>query len=239
MLELSYDLHIHSCLSPCGDNEMTPANIVGMAYLKGLDVIAITDHNTCKNCKAAIEIAKQFNLTVLCGMELTTAEEVHLLCLFAELEKALEFGDFVYSKLFKINNNEKIFGEQIVCDANDEVIQKEPYLLINAVDIDFFTACEVAEKYGGVAIPAHIDKSSNSVISNLGFIPADASFNCVELKDIGNYERLFQSDACLCDYKIITNSDAHFLGDINEAVNHLSCKSKSPQDIIQTLRNRI
>ena len=99
MIPLHYDLHIHSCLSPCGDNESTPGNIVGMAVVKGLDVIALTDHNTCKNCAAAMAIGKEYGITVIPGMELTTSEEVHVLCLFHTLEDAMGFDAFVEPRI--------------------------------------------------------------------------------------------------------------------------------------------
>ena len=105
MPELNYDLHIHSCLSPCGDDDMTPANIVGMAVIKGLDLIAVTDHNSCKNCPAVLTMADAYGLTALPGMELTTSEEVHVVCLFADLKDALAFDEYVYSRLMPIPNN--------------------------------------------------------------------------------------------------------------------------------------
>lgn len=95
---LYYDLHLHSCLSPCGDDDMTPANIVGMAAVKGLDVIALTDHNSCKNCPAAIHHGQQYGVIVIPGMELCTIEEVHIICLFPELDAALAFDQYVYSR---------------------------------------------------------------------------------------------------------------------------------------------
>jgi len=167
VIPLTYDFHIHTCLSPCADDDMTPANIVMMAALKGLDVIAITDHNTCRNCKAAIEIGKKNNILVLPGMELTTSEEVHVICLFAELEDAMMFDSYVYERLIKVKNKESIFGNQLVVDEDELVLEREEYLLINATTIGFSDVYDVVTAYHGVMIPAHIDKSSNSVISNL------------------------------------------------------------------------
>ena len=45
-MKLYYDLHLHSCLSPCGSDDMTPADLAAMCALAGLDVVALTDHNT-------------------------------------------------------------------------------------------------------------------------------------------------------------------------------------------------
>ena len=104
MDSLFYDFHIHSCLSPCGDDEMTPANLVGMAKVKGLDVIALTDHNSCRNCPAAIVHGEQYGITVIPGMELCTVEEVHVICLFPDLPSALAFDAYVYERLLPIRN---------------------------------------------------------------------------------------------------------------------------------------
>lgn len=108
MMTVTYDLHIHSCLSPCGDEDMTPGNIVGMAMLKGLDVIAITDHNSCKNCQVAMKAGDEYGVLVIPGMELTTMEEVHVVCLFETWEEAMEFDGFVYDSLMNIQNEEDI-----------------------------------------------------------------------------------------------------------------------------------
>ncbi|MCR5432718.1 MAG: PHP domain-containing protein, partial [Lachnospiraceae bacterium] len=137
MHSISYDLHIHTCLSPCGDNDNTPANIIGMAALKGLDVIAITDHNTSRNCAPAIELGKEYGVLVVPGMELTTMEEIHVLCLFPELDAALDFDRYVYERLQKIENDPKVFGHQYGVDAEEKILFEEPYLLINATDIPF------------------------------------------------------------------------------------------------------
>ena len=112
MVKLSYDLHLHSCLSPCGDDDMLPSNIVGMAALKGLDVIAITDHNSCKNCPAVIKLAEAYGVIAIPGMEICTSEEVHVLCLFSTLEKAMAFDEYVHVRIPPFPNDEIIFGKQ-------------------------------------------------------------------------------------------------------------------------------
>lgn len=238
MLKLSYDLHIHSCLSPCGSEDMTPANIVQMACLKELDIIAVTDHNSCRNCPAVLSLAEKLGITAIPGMELCTTEEVHVLCLFADLQDALAFNTYVYSKLVKFPNNEKIFGRQELYDAEDHLTGTESYLLINATDISFDSLEALMKEYHGVYIPAHIDKGSNSLISNLGFIPPDASFPCAELKDIGKREEFLQMHPYLSECNIITNSDAHSLEYISEPINHMYAVSKNREDIIMALKTR-
>ena len=111
--QVTYDLHIHSCLSPCGDEDMTPANIVGMAVVKQLDVIALTYHNTCKNCPAFLKVAKEYGVTAIPGMELTTREEVHVVCLFEQLEDAMRFDTYVYERLLNVKNEEKILEHSL------------------------------------------------------------------------------------------------------------------------------
>lgn len=235
MNKLYYDLHIHSCLSPCGDDDMTPANIVGMAVVNNLDVIAITDHNTCRNCGPAIEMAKEYGIIVIPGMELCTSEEVHILCLFSNLENAMRFSDYVYSQLIKVKNKEEIFGKQEVYNNKDEIIDYEPYLLINASNISFNQVDSLVKEYGGIMIPAHIDKNSNSVFSNLGFIPPESKFNTIEFASKENIEKFYKQHQGLDNYNVIINSDAHYLGNINQRSNYIECTSKDIGDILQMI----
>lgn len=209
-----YDLHLHSCLSPCGDDGMTPATIVGLAKLGGLDFIALTDHNTVKNCPYALEAGRFYDLPVIPGMELCTREEVHVVCLFDSLPGALAFGDAVYEKLPDIANDEEIFGHQYICNTDDEVVGKLDKLLINACDISIYDAVPMAARFGGIAYPAHVDKSANSVLSNLGFLDADMGFTIAELADIAKAPDLLQRGLLPPDIKTITNSDAHYAKDI-------------------------
>jgi len=236
MISLSYDLHLHSCLSPCGDDDMTPGNIVGMAVIKELDVIALTDHNSCRNCPDFMKQAGEYGIIAIPGMELCTVEEVHVVCLFKTLEDAMNFDQYVYHKLVRVPNNESIFGKQEICNEEDEVIGNEPYLLINAADIPFDQVYDLVSEFHGIMIPAHIDKNANSVLSNLGFIPPDSKFTCVELKDMANLHEIRKSNPYLNKCKIISNSDAHYLENMNESVNYLYTKSKQIKDILQSLQ---
>lgn len=217
---------------------MTPANIIGMAKLKELDVIAITDHNTCRNCEVAMQLGEENGVLVLPGMELTTQEEVHVVCLFSNLADALSFDKYVYQQLIKIENNEKIFGQQIVVDAKERVICHEPYLLINATNIAFSDVYELMERFHGIMIPAHIDKNSNSLISNLGFVPPDSRFECVEVKDETKLEVLLKSNTYLYNCNVIMNSDAHSLADISEPIHILHAFARTKIDVIEALVKR-
>ncbi|MBE6839273.1 MAG: PHP domain-containing protein [Ruminococcus sp.] len=238
MVRLSYDLHIHSCLSPCGDDDMLPSNIVGMAALKELDVIAVTDHNSCLNCPAVMKLAEAYGVTAIPGMELTTAEEVHVVCLFPTLEKALEFSEYVYSKLLPFPNDETVFGKQQIVDEDDNVVGKVENLLINATDIYFYELYDLLKEYDGLMIPAHVDKSANSLLSNLGFIPPDSRFKTAEIKHIGFMEDILEKNPYLKDCVIISDSDAHYLENINEPINFIEAESKSIADVFKALRGK-
>ncbi len=238
MHRFSYDLHIHSCLSPCGDEDMTPANIVGMAALKELDIIAVTDHNSCKNCPAVLHWAENYNLIALPGMELCTIEEVHALCLFADLEAAMSFDNYVYSKLIKIQNKESVFGKQVIYNELEEVTGTEPYLLINATEISFSELGVLMREFQGIYIPAHLDKNSNSLLSNLGFVPPDSDFMAAELANLTHQEEIVNRNPYLKQCNLISNSDAHRLGNINEAIHFIECPSRKKEDILRRITSR-
>lgn len=210
-MRYNYDFHIHSCLSPCGDNDMTPCNIVNMAKLTGLDVIALTDHNSCENCEAAVRAGQETGLTVIPGMELCTAEEIHVVCLFPDIEKAVDFSGYVQSTVPKIKNRPDIFGEQRITDENDNIISYQELLLTTASGISINDAVDVVKNYGGVCFPAHIDRSSYSVISNLGAITEDMNFNTYEITEKADEDFYREKFPIIKGMKSVTNSDAHYL----------------------------
>ena len=235
MTGLTYDLHIHSCLSPCGDDDMTPANIAGMAALKGLDVVALTDHNTCRNCPAFMAAAAEYGVLAVPGMEINTSEEVHAVCLFPNLEAGPCFDSYVYGKLIRFPNNEAIFGKQQIYNEQDQVCGTEPNLLINATEISFDGLWELVRSYGGVMFPAHVDKTANSLIANLGFIPPDSRFRTAEVKDLKKLHQLQKDNPYLDKCRIISNSDAHYLEHMNEPELTLQVEEKTVQGIIDAL----
>lgn len=236
MEKIYYDFHLHSCLSPCGDDDMTPANIAGMAFINGLGAIALTDHNSVKNCTPLKNAAEQYNITVLYGMELTTDEEVHTVCLFPDEKSAMEWNEYVYRRLQKIKNNPDIFGRQLIMNETDKILGEEEFLLINAVNISFEEVFAPVYELGGIAYPAHIDKNANSLISNLGFVPPDSTFKIAEVHNISRLETLTKAHPYFKDCKILSSSDAHYLPDINEAKNFLELDDITPKGIINHLR---
>lgn len=217
MTDYYCDLHIHSCLSPCGDDDMTPANIAGMAALNGLNIVALTDHNSSRNCPAFFEAAKRNGLIPVAGMELTTAEDIHVVCLFRNLDDALAFNDFVDSRRPKIKNKPEIFGNQRIMDAEDKIIGEEESLLINAADISLDEAFDEVLKRGGVAYPAHIDRPSNGIVETLGVFPEEPAFTAYELNDASSDEEYRRRFPILDGLSRAVSSDAHYLWNISEA----------------------
>lgn len=228
-----YDMHIHSALSPCADNDMTPNNIVNMAILKGLDIIAVTDHNTCGNVEA-VQKAANGRLLVVPGMEVETAEEVHTVCYFPDIETALEAEKTIKAHLPKIKNRSEIFGTQYYMNEKDEIIGEEDRLLVNATTLDIYSVFRLVAGLGGAAVPAHIDRTSYSVISNLGFIPPDLKIDTVEItkRNVEKPENEYSG------FNIITNSDAHYLEDISERENGINLLSKTTKDVRDFLCKR-
>lgn len=196
--------------------DMTPNNILNMALIKELDLIALTDHNSCKNCPAILKAAEGSGLTVIPGMELTTAEEIHMVCLFPALENALSFDEYVHARLAPVENDPSIFGQQVILNDQDEPVGEEPLLLVNATSIEIADAPGLVAEYGGICYPAHIDRSSYSVLSNLGFIPPECGFHTLEVyqpdKFFGDEKKRGLKDS----YYIVTSSDAHYLEHIAE-----------------------
>lgn len=210
------DLHIHSCLSPCASDDMTPANIAAMSMLNKLDIVALTDHNTSKNCPAFFSFAEKFGITPVAGMELTTAEDVHVVCLFPTLECAMDFDEFVSSKSVKIANKPEIFGHQYLMNQNDEVVSELPHLLINATEITIGEAYDEVSARNGVCYPAHIDREANGVIAILGAVPTDVPFSAFELNDENSFLNLKERFPELSDLSKIVSSDAHYLENISQ-----------------------
>lgn len=236
MKKIYYDFHIHTILSPCGDVDSTPNNVVNMAKIKGLDAIAITDHNAVSNARACMEVGKSVGLTVIPGMELTTSEDVHVVCLFSELEKAESFGEEVSSRRMKIKNKEQIFGEQIIMNSLDEEIGREEDLLILATDIGVYDVKSLVEKYGGVCYPAHIDRPSNGILQILGAIDPEMGFTAAEVSLGGGEDAVGKAEGLF----FIRSSDAHNIVDIAEREDaaFIEAEENTAEDILNTIRKK-
>lgn len=193
---------------------MTPATIAGMGKLAGLDLMALTDHNSCGNCRAFCEAAEAYGLVGVPGMELCTLEEVHVVCLFPDIDRAEAFGALVRGRLGETPNDPDIFGPQILMDREDRVVGEEPRMLAGASGIGVYEAAGLAAEFGGVAYPAHIDRPSFSLLSNLGlwdwslgFALAELSRSCPPGFGAGR--------ADLVGVPFITGCDAHYLDQID------------------------
>lgn len=208
------DLHVHSVLSPCGDLEMSPGRILERAKAIGLDLIAITDHNMVENGAALRTLAADGPVSVLYGMELETVEEVHLICLFDAPDVAVGWQELVYARLPDMANDAARFGDQVVVDENEEILRFESRLLTNATTIPFDEACEEVSARGGLVIPAHIDRPSHSVVSQLGFLPPGVRVDAVEVTRNASEAFLTVHSRWLRGVPIVRFSDAHFLYDI-------------------------
>ena len=215
-----YDLHIHSCLSPCGDNDMTPANIAGMAAVKGLQIVALTDHNTTANCPAFFRACKNYGIIPVAGMELTVSEDIHLLCLFRDLESAVKFGEEVDKHKINIKNRPDIFGHQFVMDHEDNVIREEENLLLNATMLSLEDGTKLVREFGGVCYPAHIDRTSNGAVAVLGAFPDWLSYTAYELSGSGVKADEEMKNPAIKKLKCVVSSDAHYLWDMSEAENY-------------------
>ena len=231
-MECFADLHIHSCLSPCGDEDMTPANICGMAKIKGLDAIAVCDHNSARNLPAVQAVCREYGLILLPGIEITTREEVHLLGYFETVEQATDFGEMLRGHLPAKKNNPRFFGRQLVMDAEDEIIGEEDALLIGASDLSLFEAAEKVTQFGGVPVPAHINRGANGLLVNLGMMPESPFYPTVEV-----WRMLPCAEGALCGRHVLHSSDAHYLGDIQEREHALRLREGTAREILRWMKS--
>ena len=233
-----YDLHIHSCLSPCASNDMTPNNIVNMAKLKGLDIVAVTDHNTAKNLKPVLACAKKAGICALAGMEVESAEEIHLLTLFADLQSCLKLEEYISKALPNIKNNTSIFGDQLISDNQDEIIGSVENLLVTATTRTLEQIVSYTNDLGGVCVPAHIDRDSYSIISTFGVMPEHVSFSTVEVSPKGIIKEYGEDSLWLNRYNVISSSDAHYLWGIAERGQFFEMKECSAKAVIEILKQQ-
>jgi len=243
MIPVYYDLHIHTALSPCAEDDMTPNDIIGMALLNGIDLLAVTDHNSLANAEAVIKAAKaaqeksKKELIVLPGIEVSTSEEVHVLCLFSDIKSAQSFETELAPFFSTLSNRVNIFGNQILFDENDRVTGEMERMLIAPTSISFDMLHQLAHKHNGAFIPAHIDRDSFSVISNLGFLPPHLLINTIEISHGGVENGFDKLNAKLyADKKMVFSSDAHQLWSINEKTHFFMLPELSAEAAIDFLR---
>ncbi|MCD6291647.1 MAG: PHP domain-containing protein [Anaerolineae bacterium] len=208
------DLHIHTVLSPCANVEMIPPLIVQTALEKGINLIAITDHNASANVSAVQKAAARASLTVLPGMELQTREEVHLLCLFDTPEQLAAWQAMVDARLPDLENDVEFFGEQFVVNETGEFIRREHRLLSVSVDFSLREAVTEVTRLGGIVIPAHIDRQAYSLVANLGLLPTDVSFEALEISRFTSPAEAYRRFPQIGQIPLIQNGDAHSLDEL-------------------------
>jgi len=205
------ELHVHSVLSPCASLEMIPPLIIEKALEAKIDIIALTDHNTASNVLAVMEAAAGTGIKVLPGMELETAEEIHVLCLFDTLAQLQAFEKVVNIHLPDYKNNEDFFGCQLVVDKEGNFLRKEERLLHTATTLTIFDAQKEVQKLGGLFIPAHVEREENGMLPRLGGVPPELHLCIVEISSYESTPEVRQLWPELKDIHVIKNGDAHDL----------------------------
>ncbi len=231
-MKIAYDFHIHTAASPCADDYMSPNNIINMAKLNGLQAIAITDHNTCANCEVVMQLGEQNDLLVIPGMEIECMEEFHCIALFKDIKTARQIEDYVMSHMPQIKNRVDIFGHQHILNKEDDVVGEIERLLLTATGIPAEHLFKAVREVGGVIYPAHIDRKSYSIISNLGFIPDELGIHMIELSKsalIHEYVQKYKG------FTIMQSSDAHYLQDILQQESFLDIPSICIADLFNHL----
>lgn len=229
------DLHVHTALSPCADNDMVPPRIFVQVLRKHLEVIAITDHNSAENVPAFVEAGNDLGVVVVPGIEVQTVEEVHVLCLFATVEQVLAFQQTVYEHLPRLDNREDIFGLQLIVDREGKVTGKLDRLLLTSTDLTVGAVAKEVNEHGGICIPAHVDRPAYSLLSVLGFIPWNLGFPALEISPNVSGEDMRRRHPRLGLYRLVTSSDAHRLTDVGRVWTEIQVENLAADGIIKAL----
>ena len=230
------DLHIHTVLSPCGDLEMSPVNIVRAAKERGIDILGITDHNSTLHAVLIKQLAEKKGIMVMMGAEVTTKEEVHCLCFFENKEQLAEFQTYLDQHLPDIPNDTQKFGYQVVVNEEEEIVDEVDCLLISGLSQGIEEIEKKVHSLNGLFIPAHINKSINSVISQLGFLPSDLKVDALEISMHTTKEEFIRKNKYLKGYNFIQSSDAHYVDNIGNACSRLKMKEASFSEIRMALK---
>jgi len=231
------DLHIHSCLSPCGDLEIYPRRIVERALEAGLDIVAVTDHNTAENAAATVRAAEGTRLTVLPGMEIASAEEVHVLGLFETVDDILPVQDEVFRGLPDVPAGARFVEDQVIVDAEDGVTGFSPRFLLAATRLDVRGVVELIHRCGGLAIAAHVDRPSFSVISQLGFVPPDLELDALEVSPLTTVSKARAGLVAGTRFPLVRFSDAHRPEDVGRTSTAFRLAAPRLSEIRLALRN--
>ncbi len=230
------DLHTHTVLSPCGDLEMSPVNIIKRAKEKKIDIIGITDHNSTKQCAVLKEVGDEFGVFVIKGAEITTKEEVHCLTFFENDNQLFEFQKFIDAHITDIKNDVNRFGYQCLVDKYDNILEQEENLLISALDVGISEVEKKVHQLQGLFIPAHIDRVNNSILANLGFLPPDLEVDALEISKNVKYSDFIERNMYLKGKTFIQSSDAHYIDDIAKVYSLFEIEEISFQEIRMALK---
>jgi predicted metal-dependent phosphoesterase TrpH len=229
------DLHIHTCLSPCSDWEMSPKKIIQRSLDIGLDVIAICDHNTADNADAVMKEGKIQGISVLPGIEVCSKEEVHILALFDKLDKTLAMQEYIYANL-NGENQPDVFGYQVVANEHDEVIGENPRLLIGATQLSLQAIVEETHRLDGLSLSSHVDRIGYGIIGQLGFIPPDLKLDGVEVSHRVNLATAREDVPGIGSFPCVASSDAHYLDDIGKVSTVFRMAEPTVEEIIRALQ---
>lgn len=210
MRDFRVDLHVHTCLSPCGSLEMSPLRIVETALSQGLDAIAITDHNSTLQCPEIQALGEERGLTVFAGAEVTTREEAHCVALFEDDESRAAFQEYLDAHLPPVPNDPERFGDQVWVNSRNEILGEAPYLLLSALDQSVGQIAAYVRQLCGLFVAAHVERPSFSLISQLGFIDASLPLDAIEYNNRERFEQLVGGHKYLRRYTQYTASDAHY-----------------------------
>jgi 3',5'-nucleoside bisphosphate phosphatase len=237
MKQYKADLHIHSVLSPCGDLDASPSRIIAKACQSGIDILGISDHNCIRHARLMMELGEEYDIFILPGIEINTQEEIHCLAFFENADIAEDFQGFIDANLPAIKNESNLFGQQLVVDRYETIIDEVEVMLASAIEASIYKVSEEVYKRNGIFIPAHIDRPYTSVISQLGFVPSDLKFDALEVSARSRVSDFRNLHPELGNYTLITNSDAHHPDAINRATTLFEMKEISFTEIKHALKN--
>jgi PHP family Zn ribbon phosphoesterase len=236
MRQFRTDLHIHSVLSPCGDLDMSPTNIIERAVICGIDILGISDHNSTHHCRLMMELGNEKGLRILPGAEINTSEEIHCLAFFEDVDIAADFQVYLDRKLPALRNEPALLGRQLVVDRHENIIKEIDVMLASGISASIYEVSAEVHKRNGIFIPAHIDRPYTSILSQLGFIPTDLEFDALEVSARSRVDDFLRMHPEIKGYTLITNSDAHVPEAIGRAVTLFEMNDNSFAEIKLALK---
>ena len=231
---INADLHIHSCLSPCASLEMSPMKIVAQAKAKGLDAIAICDHNSAENTESTVKAGRKLGLKVFPGMEISTREEIHVLGIFETTVAVKEVQEVVYSNLEGLNR-EDYFGMQVIVNEYDDVVDFNPLFLAGATKLSFERTVDLIHNHGGAAVASHIDRQAFGLLGHFGYLPDDLEVDALEVTSKEKLDLVLRQLNPRNEKPLLFNSDAHYLKDIGSQSNRIMAQGREFKKVFSAI----